>query len=45
MADPTADEFFKAGANNYLCFGPIALQAEGQPGWFRKIELILLKQP
>ena len=44
-ADHTADELFKAGANKYLSFGHIALQAEGQPVWFRHIELMSLEQP
>lgn len=43
-ADHTADELFKAGANKYLGFGHIALQAEGQPVWFRNIELMPLEQ-
>lgn len=43
--DHTADELFKAGAAKYLSFGHIALQAEGQPVWFRNIELMSLEQP
>ena len=44
-ADQTAAELFKAGASKYLSFGHIALQAEGQPVWFRNIELMSLEQP
>jgi len=44
-ADPTAAELFKAGAAKYLSFGHIALQAEGQPVWFRNIELMSLEEP
>ena len=42
--DPTAAELFKAGAPKFLSFGHIALQAEGQPVWFRNIELMSLEQ-
>lgn len=43
-ADPTAIELLKAGAAKYLSFGHIALQAEGQPVWFRNIELMSLEE-
>ena len=35
----SAGTLIKAGAPMKLSFGHIALQAEGQPVWFRKIEL------
>ena len=35
----SAETLFKAGAPKMLEFGYIALQAEGQPVWFRNIEL------
>lgn len=35
----SAEELFKAGAPLMLSSGHIALQAEGQPVWFRNIEL------
>ncbi len=41
---PTAD-LLTAGAPRILEFGHIALQAEGQPVWFRKIELQSLEAP
>jgi hypothetical protein len=34
-----ATDLLDVGANKFLAFGYIALQAEGQPVWFRKIEL------
>ena len=37
--DPTAKRLLDAGANRMLSYGHIALQAEGQPVWFRNIEL------
>lgn len=40
---PAAD-LTAAGAGLKLGFGHIALQAEGQPVWFRKIELLPLEQ-
>ena len=43
-ADHTSDDLFKAGAAKLLSFGYIALQAEGQPVWFRNIELMSLEQ-
>ena len=39
----SAEALRKAGAPKQLGFGFIALQAEGQPVWFRKIELMPLK--
>ncbi|BCX48999.1 DUF1080 domain-containing protein [Haloferula helveola] len=39
----SAEPLLKAGAPLQLSFGHIALQAEGQPVWFRKIELMPLK--
>ncbi len=47
--DPTckispASDLVDAGGNRLLGFGHIALQAEGQPVWFRKIELLSLEQ-
>jgi hypothetical protein len=44
-ADPTGAELLKAGASKFIGFGHIALQAEGQPVWFRNIELMSLEQP
>ncbi|MEM7143805.1 MAG: DUF1080 domain-containing protein [Verrucomicrobiota bacterium] len=38
----SADALLKAGAPIPLSFGHIALQAEGQPVWFRNIELMPL---
>ena len=35
----SADKLLQAGALTQLSFGFIALQAEGQPVWFRNIEL------
>lgn len=35
---------FEAGATKQLSFGHIALQAEGQPVWFRNIELTPLEE-
>lgn len=35
---------FEAGAGKQLGFGHIALQAEGQPVWFRNIELMPLEE-
>ena len=35
----SADALFAAGAPKILSYGHIALQAEGQPVWFRNIEL------
>ena len=40
-----ATELLNAGAPKILEFGHIALQAEGQPVWFRKIELRSLEAP
>ncbi len=40
-----ATELLKVGAAKLLSFGHIALQAEGQPVWFRKIELKSLETP
>ncbi len=40
-----ATDLMGAGANKLLGFGHIALQAEGQPVWFRKIELKSLEAP
>lgn len=47
--DPTnnnapATDLLEAGGNRMLSFGHIALQAEGQPVWFRKIELKSLEK-
>jgi hypothetical protein len=47
--DPTnnnapATDLIEAGANFFLSYGHIALQAEGQPVWFRKIELMPLEK-
>ena len=39
-----ASDLVAAGANRLLGFGHIALQAEGQPVWFRKIELLPLEK-
>ncbi len=41
---PTTD-LLNAGAPSLLAYGHIALQAEGQPVWFRKIELKSLEAP
>ena len=35
----SADKLLQAGVSTQLNFGFIALQAEGQPVWFRNIEL------
>lgn len=40
-----AGELLAAGANRVLGYGHIALQAEGQPVWFRNIELMPLELP
>jgi hypothetical protein len=40
-----SDELMKQGAPKILEFGYIALQAEGQPVWFRNIELKSLDKP
>jgi hypothetical protein len=40
-----APDLLKAGAPRFLTFGHIALQAEGQPVWFRNIELKSLETP
>ncbi len=47
--DPTckiapASDLVEAGSNLMLSYGHIALQAEGQPVWFRKIELMSLEK-
>lgn len=39
-----AIDLVNAGSNQLLGFGFIALQAEGQPVWFRKIELLSLEK-
>lgn len=39
-----AGDLVAAGADRMLSFGHIALQAEGQPVWFRKIELLSLEK-
>ena len=39
-----AIDLVNAGGNQLLGFGHIALQAEGQPVWFRKIELLSLEK-
>lgn len=39
----SADALIEAGAPKQLSFGYIALQAEGQPVWFRNIELMPLE--
>jgi hypothetical protein len=39
-----ASDLVDAGSNTMLSFGHIALQAEGQPVWFRKIELLSLEK-
>jgi hypothetical protein len=41
---PVSD-LLDAGAPRILEYGHIALQAEGQPVWFRKIELKSLEAP
>lgn len=41
--DPDAQRLLAAGANPRIGFGHIALQAEGQPVWFRNVELRRLK--
>ncbi|WP_438481898.1 3-keto-disaccharide hydrolase [Oleiharenicola lentus] len=43
--DPWAAAIIKAGAARELHFGHIALQAEGQPVWFRNIEIMSLEKP
>ena len=43
--DPWAAAVIAAGAPRELHFGHIALQAEGQPVWFRNIELMSLENP
>jgi len=40
----SAGELIKAGAPVALRYGYIALQAEGQPVWFRNIELKSLEK-
>ncbi len=40
-----ATDLLNAGANLILSYGHIALQAEGQPVWFRNIELKSLETP
>lgn len=40
-----ATDLLSAGANKILGYGHIALQAEGQPVWFRNIELKSLEKP
>lgn len=40
-----ATDLLDLGANKILSFGHIALQAEGQPVWFRNIELKSLETP
>lgn len=40
-----ATELLDAGASQILNYGHIALQAEGQPVWFRKIEIQSLEVP
>lgn len=40
-----ATDLLDAGANKILGYGHIALQAEGQPVWFRNIELKSLEAP
>lgn len=40
----SARALIKAGAPTQLSFGYIALQAEGQPVWFRNIELKSLEK-
>ena len=42
-SDPDAQRLLAAGADPRIGFGHIALQAEGQPVWFRNIELRPLK--
>jgi hypothetical protein len=47
--DPTnnnapATDQIEAGGHVMLSYGHIALQAEGQPVWFRKIELLSLEK-
>lgn len=49
VLDPTcsiapASDITSAGGNVKLSYGYIALQAEGQPVWFRKIELMSLEK-
>ncbi len=39
-----ATDLLEAGGNLMLSYGHIALQAEGQPVWFRKIELMSLEK-
>jgi len=40
-----ATDLLNAGSNKILSYGHIALQAEGQPVWFRNIELKSLEAP
>ena len=40
-----ATDLLNVGANKILNYGHIALQAEGQPVWFRNIELKSLEKP
>jgi hypothetical protein len=42
--DPDAQRLMAAGVDSRLSFGHIALQAEGQPVWFRNVELRPLKR-
>ena len=42
--DPLATKLLEAGAARLLSSGHIALQAEGQPVWFRNIELMSLEK-
>ena len=39
-----ASDIVEAGGDVMLGYGHIALQAEGQPVWFRKIELMSLEK-
>ncbi len=43
--DPWAAAAIQAGSARLISFGHIALQAEGQPVWFRNIELMSLEEP
>ncbi len=40
-----ATDLLEAGGNLMLSYGHIALQAEGQPVWFRNVELLSLEKP
>lgn len=44
LEDPDAQRLMAAGVDSKLSFGHIALQAEGQPVWFRNVEIRALDE-